>query len=66
MIKTKECTKCKKEYPATTEFFHKQASSPDNLTYTCKNCRKTSDAVVYLKNKDLYIERANRWNKENK
>jgi hypothetical protein len=60
----KTCTKCLQEYPATTEFFHKQSSTKDGLTTSCKACRKISDSVVYLKNKDLYVSRAlNRWKK---
>jgi 5-methylcytosine-specific restriction endonuclease McrA len=33
----KTCSRCKAELPATTEFFHRKASSRDGLGY-CKSC----------------------------
>ena len=36
---TKTCTKCKRELPATTEFFHRSRSFKDGLKYKCKECR---------------------------
>ena len=38
-IKNKQCFKCKKWKPATTEFFHKRSSTKDNLHPRCKECR---------------------------
>lgn len=35
---TKRCTKCKKTYPATTEYFHRNAHKKDGLNYQCKIC----------------------------
>lgn len=36
---TKICTKCGRELPATTEFFHRSRSFKDGLKYKCKKCR---------------------------
>ena len=36
---TKICTKCKRELPATTEFFHRSRGFKDGLKYKCKECR---------------------------
>ncbi|HEC40779.1 MAG TPA: hypothetical protein ENI29_21225 [bacterium] len=38
-IKNKQCSKCKKWKPATTEFFHKGSSTKDGLHSHCKVCR---------------------------
>lgn len=37
-MQTKICTKCKKEFPATTEFFHKSKQGRFGLHSWCKNC----------------------------
>jgi len=37
--KTKICTKCGRELPATTEFFHRCKQFKDGLKYKCKECR---------------------------
>jgi hypothetical protein len=34
----KACTKCKKEYPATTEFFFREVKNKQGLAYFCKTC----------------------------
>ena len=34
----KTCKKCGKEYPATTEYFHKNSQRADKLQTFCKNC----------------------------
>lgn len=39
-IATKVCTACGKEYPATTEYFHKQKSGKYGLNAKCKECKK--------------------------
>ena len=38
--KTKICTKCKKELPATTEYFYYAKKSKDGLRSWCKDCWK--------------------------
>jgi hypothetical protein len=35
-VKTKICTKCKRELPATREYFHKHKGSKDGLNCWCK------------------------------
>lgn len=41
---TKTCSKCNKEYPATTEYFYKNKASKDGLHCYCKNCQKEYDS----------------------
>ena len=38
----KVCTTCKKEYPATPEYFVRQKKSKDGLCSMCKKCTKNS------------------------
>src|SRR5688572_16476564 len=38
-IPLKRCTKCGKEYPATTEHFNKNCQAKDGLYPNCKACR---------------------------
>ena len=42
IVKLKTCTKCKKEYPATEEYFYRSAASEDKLFSMCKKCKKES------------------------
>ena len=39
-IKTKECNKCRKVLPATTENFYKKKDAKNGLAGICKKCRK--------------------------
>ncbi len=38
--KGKPCTKCKKEFPVTNEFFSKNRRNPDGFERWCKDCKK--------------------------
>lgn len=44
-METKTCKECKKELPATTDFFYKHPSTRDLLYTKCKKCH-----AEYLKN----------------
>lgn len=48
-VEIKKCTRCGKEYPATTEFFHKKG---DKLHAKCKNCRRELKREYLNKNKE--------------
>jgi len=37
----KRCSKCKREFPATTEYFHKSNQQRGGLTSSCCECRST-------------------------
>lgn len=45
MEKKKKCSDCKKEFPATMEFFQKNVATSDGLSYRCKKC-----IALYVKN----------------
>ena len=36
---SKVCTSCKKELPATSDFFHRHTTSSDGLQFECRECR---------------------------
>lgn len=42
MQKTKLCTKCGRELPATTQYFHKMKATKDGLYPSCKECKKNT------------------------
>ena len=54
--KNRICSMCKKEFPATEEYFYKNKSSPDGCKSICKLCIKTYDAKHYEENKEYYAE----------
>ena len=45
-MKTKQCTKCKRWLPTTTEYFNKDKSKPCGLRPRCKECR-IEDSKLY-------------------
>lgn len=49
----KTCSKCGKEYPATTEYFHKNAQLKDGLCKICKKCKSEYDREIYKKKEKL-------------
>jgi len=36
----KTCTKCRKEYPATSDYFYRDSHTQDGLKPSCKDCNK--------------------------
>lgn len=71
---TKVCTKCKRELPATTEYFHRFKRSNDGLTVWCKDCRRdyqrqyreTHGRTISDKERKRTRERAREWWDDNK
>lgn len=52
-MKTKTCTKCKKEYPATTEYFYKSAR--DGLISRCRACASEDARKLYHRKKNKKV-----------
>lgn len=50
-VPQKRCTKCKKEFSATNEYFHRQAKGLYGLNAQCKNCVRAYDALPERKAK---------------
>lgn len=42
-VPQKQCSKCEKLLPATTEYFHRCAVNRDGLRYTCKPCEAQAE-----------------------
>lgn len=56
---TKICSKCNKEYPATTEYFYRNRNYPDNLSKSCIQCDLERMRITrYNKNKEKYKQQA--------
>ena len=52
MNKTKACTKCKVEYPATSEYWHRKKDSKDGFNTQCKVCRNEQNKQWYEDNRE--------------
>ena len=63
---TKVCTKCGKELPATTEFFHKYKKGKFGLKAECKSCVKERIKQHYEQNKEQILERKKQYYEQNK
>lgn len=62
--KKKECTgPCGKEYPATTEYFHKNSSAKDGLDYMCRTCKSKRAKNYYKESKTNPSKRKERHEK---
>ena len=48
---TKVCSKCKMEFPATTEYFARLTRNNDGLRSECKECKKKIDSEWRFKNR---------------
>lgn len=59
---TKMCTKCKTEYPASSEFFSKDNRTKSGFQFYCKTCQKQ----YYRANVEKTAEREKKYRKANK
>ena len=53
----KTCSKCKQEFPATTEYFYNHAGRKDGLDTSCKVCHRAGKKEWYLNNTELKLAR---------
>ena len=49
----KECSKCKRELPATTSYFYSDLSARGGLRSECKECHSSAKKKFYNKNKSV-------------
>lgn len=63
MVRT--CTKCKITKEASC-FHKKNTRSPDGLMSACKDCRKITSKIFYIKNKEKILEYQRNYTKDNK
>lgn len=63
--KRKRCSKCKKKFPATTEFFYREPRVKDGLRCECKSCCCVSDKTRYVANPEQKIASSKAWKAAN-
>lgn len=64
-IKTKVCTKCGEEKPATEEYFYRKKDGRDGICSWCKTCMKAKASKWGKENARLVGEIQKRWRKKN-
>jgi hypothetical protein len=57
----KRCTKCGREFPATPEFFHKNARGKNGLRGYCNTCERESDRHWYAEHIEQRHENSRRY-----
>ena len=62
----KTCTKCKEEFPATLEFFHKHKQGKFGLNSRCKECMKKYSNQWAKDNKERIAEYSKQYYQDNK
>lgn len=65
-MKTKKCTKCGEEKPATPEFFHRQKLGKFGLRALCKVCVRNYDKKYYQENREHKKEYDKKYRQENR
>jgi hypothetical protein len=66
MTMTKACTNCKIEYPATSEYFHKDRNLKSGLKYACKNCANKAMQKYYSENTEKMKQLYHSWQINNR
>lgn len=66
MEKTKICSTCKMEYPATPEYFFRDSPRADGLKYICKKCSYKIYKDYYNKNQEKYAQLRQEYNTKNR
>ena len=64
LIKT--CTKCGKQLPATTDYFHKKKNGKYGLHSICKKCIKEYNKQRFESNRDEILQKKREYNHNNK
>lgn len=65
-MEEKICSKCKKELPATLEFFHKSIKGKYGLRAKCKECRNIGKKIYREKNKEKINETQRQYRENNR
>lgn len=65
-MKTKVCSKCRLEFPATTDYFYRQKGGKYGLRGMCIECKKEQDKQYVEKNRDMLVEKWREYNRENR
>lgn len=62
---TKTCTKCDNQFPATPEYFYRDASKSDGMQSCCKPCQQTRNRHYYEANAEKERERVRQYREMN-
>lgn len=62
----KPCSKCKRELPATSEYFAPRPGSKDGLRGQCRECMHLRRLTYYAEHRDAALAYTRQWNRENK
>lgn len=62
----KRCSKCEQEFPATTEYFHRNKNKPDGLTVICKPCARQRSKAWHGTNRDYANEKRRQYYQEHR
>ena len=62
----KICHVCKKELPATSEYFNKYKRARDGFRYECKECHREASRKHYFDNHEKYLDKHQEWRSNNK
>ncbi len=63
-MKTCRNPDCRKTFPNTPEYWHKNKQSKDGLHYDCKLCRNKKKNGYYKDNRDIILPKMKKYNKE--
>jgi len=61
----KACTKCKTEYPATSEFFYPAKGFKNGLRSDCRQCSLKKGKKYYQENRESCLQKGKRYYQEN-
>lgn len=62
-IPQKRCAKCNKQYPATTEWFHRDKQKADGLYSSCKSCKNAENNRWKQQHPEESMAAIMRWHK---
>ena len=62
----KRCSRCKQEWPATAEYFHRKKTSTDGLDSGCKKCAAAQSRQYYAANREKVVESNREYRRANR
>jgi len=65
LIMKKKCTKCSKEFPDTSEYFHRQKKGKGGLCSHCKECRSKQRKKHNQENREETLKKNKKWREAN-
>lgn len=65
IVPQKTCGKCRKTFPATPEFWHKDKKGKYGLSATCKECAKAKSRQWHHENQEYANQRSSEWHASN-